>query len=478
MTFTQEALQTRWLKALLFVLFGYCLLGRAFAYTFAGELVLAIGVVIFLVSRRISLIFSDPVLVIWAMFALWGLYRTIPFIPIYGIEAPRDAVVWGYGVMALLIVAFVNSSTLISRALNSYRKFLKWYLPVLPAIIYLAVSLGDAMPKWPWAHSVAVIALRGGEAGVHLAGAALFLLIFSDRRSDGTKGRFPVWHIAAFLGIALSTLVLAMESRGGFVAMVIPIMFVSTIRAKTIGWRVVGFGLIAVVVGLVVLGTHPPKIKGRTFTPGDVVNVVASIAGSEDGAKAHSGTKKWRLHWWKKILHYTFEGPYFWTGRGFGINLAQADKPSGISDEETKLRSPHNGHMTVIARTGVPGTLLWIALNVTFAFRVFRAYKLGQRTGSRYWSGLNLWILCYWMAAVINMSFDVYLEGPQGGIWYWSLIGLGTAAYRLQIRETRQAAARAALDARTIELEPEGTMDEEVDSQVMDHPVAQIPSPA
>ena len=36
---------------------------------------------------------------------------------------------------------------------------------------------------------------------------------------------------------------------------------------------------------------------------------------------------------------------------------------------------------------------------------------------------VNLWVLAYWTASIVNMSFDVYLEGPQGGIWFWCLVG-------------------------------------------------------
>jgi hypothetical protein len=33
---------------------------------------------------------------------------------------------------------------------------------------------------------------------------------------------------------------------------------------------------------------------------------------------------------------------------------------------------------------------------------------------------------------VINTSFDPYLEGPQGSIWFWTVFGLGLAALQLQ----------------------------------------------
>jgi hypothetical protein len=42
---------------------------------------------------------------------------------------------------------------------------------------------------------------------------------------------------------------------------------------------------------------------------------------------------------------------------------------------------------------------------------------------------------------VINMAFDVYLEGPQGGIWFWSVLGLGVAALTIQDRQRRREPA-------------------------------------
>jgi hypothetical protein len=42
------------------------------------------------------------------------------------------------------------------------------------------------------------------------------------------------------------------------------------------------------------------------------------------------------------------------------------------------------------------------------------------------------------MAAFINGSFDVYIEGPQGGVWFWSVIGFGVAAMRIQAYEKRR----------------------------------------
>jgi hypothetical protein len=37
---------------------------------------------------------------------------------------------------------------------------------------------------------------------------------------------------------------------------------------------------------------------------------------------------------------------------------------------------------------------------------------------------------------MVNTSFDVFIEGPMGGIWYWTLYGVGLAA----LAEERAAA--------------------------------------
>ena len=57
---------------------------------------------------------------------------------------------------------------------------------------------------------------------------------------------------------------------------------------------------------------------------------------------------------------YTIGGEYFWSGKGYGINLADADGFQVTADGS--LRAPHNGHIEVLARAGVPGLLLWIGV--------------------------------------------------------------------------------------------------------------------
>ena len=138
--------------------------------------------------------------------------------------------------------------------------------------------------------------------------------------------------------------------------------------------------------------------------------------------------KEWRVVWWDRIIDYTFEGPYFWTGKGYGVNLAVAD---GIRPEGSDLRSPHNGHLTYLARGGVPGFVLWALVVLSVLNHLLRQAVFHHNKYA-------IWVMAYLVALMVNASFDVLLEGPMGGIWFWVLVGI---AFSLNGRD-RLATAR------------------------------------
>jgi peptidoglycan/LPS O-acetylase OafA/YrhL len=93
--------------------------------------------------------------------------------------------------------------------------------------------------------------------------------------------------------------------------------------------------------------------------------------------------------------------------------------------------------MTVLARMGVPGEIAWLLLQSSFGFSMLAAYFRARRLGREWWARLNLWILAYWLAFLVAMSFGVYLEGPYGGIWFWCLLGFGIALLEAQRSDVR-----------------------------------------
>jgi len=106
----------------------------------------------------------------------------------------------------------------------------------------------------------------------------------------------------------------------------------------------------------------------------------------------------------------------------------------------------------MLARAGVPGFLLWLAVHGVWFATVVGAWLRAKRADQRRWMALYAWVCGFWIASLLNASFDVFLEGPMGGIWTWTVMGLGVAAVRLR------ASHPDLLDAAPVPLpDPRGT---------------------
>jgi len=223
---------------------------------------------------------------------------------------------------------------------------------------------------------------------------------------------------------------IAVFGRGGALSVIMAIFAVMVFRPIVAIPKMVLVGGLALGTASLLLALNVSiELGRRDFSVYQLTSNLMSIVGdTPDDEKNLQQTRDWRLRWWTKIIDYTVYGRYFWTGKGFGVSLPVDD---GIK-EDTFNRSPHSAHMTVLARMGVPGEILWILLQGSFGLSMMAAYLRARRRGQEWWARLNLWILAYWLAFVVAMSFGVYLEGPYGGIWFWSLMGLGVAVLQAQ----------------------------------------------
>jgi hypothetical protein len=410
------------LGALTVMLIGYAFLGRGFAYVgvaplYVGELALPVALLALLRGRRLGRL--RPLHVLLLAFMAWGALRTIPYLGIYGIDALRDAVTWGYAAYAL-VVAFVLSPDQLRAGIALYRRLLPLLLVWVPVAAALASLV--ALPTVPGS-AVPIVVFKGGDFGVHLAGAAAFVFLGLYGTGHGRRLAEPlIWGLWL---IALA--VVGILNRGGLVAASMSATVVLYVRAAG-RWLTLIFVALALIVPVILVN---PTIKlgtGRELSVGQMVDNVTSVFG-EARNPGLEGTKEFRLRWWSAIVDYTITGPFFWTGKGFGINLADDDGFQPTADRS--LRAPHNGHVEILARTGVPGLALWISLNAAYGLSLLRAAVRARRRGEAYWVQVFGFVFIYWLAAVANASFDPYLQGPQGGIWFWTMFGVGLAAIRM-----------------------------------------------
>jgi hypothetical protein len=452
------------LVALLVLLAGYMFLGRGFAHVglppfYVGEIVLFLGLVatafvVFRFGLRIAL---SPVIVLLLVLIAWGAARTLPYLTTYGFDAVRDAVLWGYAFFALIIYVLIDRR----RLLQGVRIY-GWVIPAFAVWLPISMWIFWQIPTDPAraGSDVPLLWWKAPDMAVHVTGSIAYLVfctpLVATFRSFAWRSliSFPlVWTY--FVGWSLS--------RGALLASVTG-LGVAALLGRSRNWAVLAGGLAILLVvqaGPALVdrastfvtpvaqvtpapGGSPPPSTSPTATPQPVSpgqgngrattfdqisqNLVSIFGGSSDAGL--TGTVSFRLTWWTKIVNYTVLGPYFWLGKGFGINLADDDgfQPSG----DGSLRAPHNSHLSALARMGVPGFVIWMLFQAAFGLGLLRQVFRLKRAGDLRLAAIGSWILVYWVAMMVNTSFDPYLESPQGGIWFWTLIGLGIVVLSLK----------------------------------------------
>lgn len=428
---TERRAADRWALALLsVVLAGYAFMGRGFAYLglpplFIGEITLGVCLLAALSAGRFFDVFRGVTPKLLLAFIVLGAVRTAYDVPTWGVDALRDAVIWGYGLFAFAVGAMLlRDPERLRLFFARYRRFIVGFL-LVAGLLYLASRGREAaLPRMPGT-DMPIVEAKGGDMMVHLAGITAFLMVGLGR-----------WRWWLFLALGANLALLAVTNRGGMVAYVLACGLVLVLRSRRVRIAMAAYAGILIVSAFVLIDPRIPLPSGREVSVEQFTENFRSVAGGSDKS-ALNNTKKWRLDWWSKIVRYTFAGPYFLAGKGFGVNLADDDGFQVVKG--SALRSPHNGHLTILARMGVPGFLLWLALLGAWFLGNLRCLFRARGRGEEAWQGIFLFLLAYATAFLVNASFDVYLEGPMGGIWFWTVFGVGLAAPRIYARFERPA---------------------------------------
>jgi hypothetical protein len=436
----------RYLALLAIVLLGYALMGKGFAYLgvsplYMGEIALFAGIVVFLrIGVFVGVLATLPTLLLAALM-FWVLARTLPFFGLYGFDAVRDSVVVIYGGFAFIVIGLLLED---ARRINTVLRYYGVMLTLFPAIpvgFWLTRFWLDYIPRLYG--PVPIVEIGASAVGTHLAGAMVFVLI-------GYRKVSLLWVIVWFITLAL----IGSTNRGATLAAIVPVAIAMLVLGR---YRLMLTGMVAVVGVLAVLiaieenvtqyneYNDPRKVTARSISAHQIVENAKSTV--LESSQQNEGTKQWRLNWWQIIINDTLYGPSFWTGRGFGINLGDADGFGGsdLKNPSPPTRSPHNAHMTLLARAGVPGVVLWSMTLISWIGMQLNAMLSARARGHERWAELFLFILCYAVSILINATFDVTLEGPMQGIWFWCLFGFGVGSamiYRAQYADAIGATVR------------------------------------
>lgn len=406
---------------------GYVTVGKGFAYlpyspVFAGELLMLSGLPLVLLCRRPKDLLRLPTVWLIVLLGVWCMGRVLPFLGTYKVDALRDAAIFYYAAFTIIVAAVLIDRPVWLRVLVRQFDIWGWRLVgVVPLMFLIQLWLGERVPHWP-VIDVPMIYIKMGDPLVFGAAVASISVVGLGRARSGW------WYLPMALLVAVHGAV----NRGGLFAFLIAFALSFAFFPRSAWpWRVAILTTVVLVALVAINPTIEVPGRARSFSMEQFTNNVLSTFMEVDQGDLQD-TKSWRLDWWAGIINYTFNGDYFWGGKGFGVNLATSDGFQVF--EDNSLRSPHNGSLTILARAGVPAFCVWALLHGSWLASMGWGYVKARAHGCTGWARYFVWVTAAYLATMFHGSFDVYLENPMGGIWLWTFMGLGLAGVAIAPR--------------------------------------------
>lgn len=412
-----------WTKVTIFMMLGFSLLGRAFAYVGIPPLKLFIGDI-----TLMAFLFLKP----RATFDRWleGLTRGGPLGPLgwtllisilYGIFETIYGVLSGYKPLTAIENLVFNIYPLYlflgiwagqhwPQGLRKYVRFCAWYSAFYgPAFLIFLKNITWTLPGT----DVPIVGQPGGDSFVLMG-----LLCFEPNLA-------PFW-----LPIAVSAFM--------FLAVMIRAEWLSFMFFMTI-WGVLGkkMGRVllatALVAALLVIGAladvhlPAPPSRGGEVSTREILGRAISSFDAEDAAdysensRTYAGTVTWRTTWWKAIRESVMvDVPTFLFGHGYGFPL----KDLVSYTKNLQIRTPHSIFYFCLGYSGAIGVAIFFSLQAAIGFLFWRTYKLtGQVFG-----------FAFWASYLLSGFFGNVFETPYSAIPFYILAGVALAP-GLQSRE-------------------------------------------
>ena len=401
-----QLLNRFYLKTYLFVLLLYVFFNKGVAYSYMAEILLVSGIFILFINRKQFEIGLDRkqilvgiFIIISFLFIIIGVFQY----PIFNVL--RDSLAFQYAWLAFIIYFLKSEYSYIwQKIIQIY----KWAPLVIFLNFFLFYFVFLYLPPINIFGNQNIIIYKNGDKSVHLLISTVLMFLYSDQFSRK-------WLIANTILIVINFLILLAFTRSGSLAYILALFsFFFFSKEKILNEslrRLLKYVPVIMVIGmsLFVAIDIQGDAQGRTISLSQITDNFSSIVSTNiDGNLA--GNKVWRLIWWAKLVNESFTLQHFFVGKGLGMSLAGND----ILNTDDNLRSPHNFHLTILARFGYIVFIAWIMWLVSLFKPLFTRKLVGK----------TLAITSILLAFIINGSFDVFFEGPMGAFPFWTFVGL------------------------------------------------------
>ena len=401
-----QLLNRVYIKFYFLVLLLYVFFNKGFAYSYLAEILLVSGIFILFINRKHLELGLDTKQILIGIFILISFLFILIGVFQYSIfNVLRDSLAFQYAWFAFIIYFLKNEYDFIWQKII---KIYKWVPLVLFLNFILFYFVFLYLPPINIFGNQNIIIYKNGDKSVHLLVSTILMFLYTDKYSKK-------WLIANSILIVINFLILLAFTRSGSVAYIFALFsFFFFSKEKILNEslrKLLRYIPIIMVIGMGIFVAIDIQgdAQGRTISLSQITDNFSSIVSTNiDGNLTEN--KVWRLIWWAKIVNESFTLEHFFVGKGLGMSLAGSD----ILNTDDNLRSPHNFHLTILARFGYMVFIAWIIWLVSL-FKPLFTRKLAGKT---------LAITSILLAFIINGSFDVFFEGPMGAFPFWTFVGL------------------------------------------------------
>lgn len=403
------------------LLAGYMLFGRSFAWLhipgtplFVGEIVLAFGLAAAFRAMTWRPVWAtSSVPAVMAAYVAWGLARTLPGLIDDPIPAVRDAVLWLYVLIAWAVVGTVAAKPIVLAGwFRSYLRIMPLAVVWLPFTVVLGAMDFGTVPD----SDVSLTSFDTGMMQIQALMILAFLwLVWLPETLKDHRWRAVISGVAI-----LDILVLGTRNRGGFVGAVVGLALVLLLNEARTKLIVTAARVLLIAVVLVLVIDPRIDVGEREISATQLSDNITSLV-TLSGDSSLGGNISWRLRHWSDIFSGVNRDVPI-AGHGFGPNIAEIYH---IPQTDIGLRNAHNSHLTLLARAGWTGVVLWIALWSLWFAGLNKARRRLRDTGYARLSGLCAWSIAATVGFHIEAFFNPSLEGPQTAFWLWAIFGLG-----------------------------------------------------
>jgi hypothetical protein len=401
-----QLLNRAYIKIYLLVLLLYVFFNKGVAYSYMAELLLFAGILILFINRKSFEIGLDRKQILVGIFILVSfLFIVVGLFQYTILNVLRDSLAFQYAWFTFIMYFLKNEYNFIwQKILQIY----KWAPLVIFLNFFLFYFVFLYLPPINIFGNQNIIIYKNGDKSVHLLISTILMFLYTEKYSRKLL-------IANTILIVINFLILLAFTRSGSVAYILALFsFFFFSKEKIVNESIIKLlkfvPIIMVLgIGLFIVIDIQGDAQGRTISLSQITDNFTSIVSSDvDGTLTDN--KVWRLIWWAKLINESFTLQHFFVGKGLGMSLAGND----ILNTDDNLRSPHNFHLTILARFGYIVFIAWVVWLISI-FKPFFARKLAGKT---------LAITSILLAFIINGSFDVFFEGPMGAFPFWTFVGL------------------------------------------------------